>query len=408
MAEWQWKRWDAVARLGAGKLTLAEAARVLRLSVRQVRRTGRSPVSDELVGAAHWQDPITHEVPAGQMCPHEPQLLESVLRFTSHPSAASLLQLAKPGLQRLRRHVVGFPPQNTEPFGTGQHTEDDGSQEAPWPVGMHPLPQTFGVPPPPQVSGAVHAPQSRVPPQPSGTEPQLSPAGHVVRGVQPQTFTVPPPPQVWGAVQVPQLPPQPSSPHSLPVQSGEQHTPNFAPDSSTQTPLFPLVPQQLRLVRQTAPSALHPPAVALRCPTSASAATASSAIRPSRATCFIGPPWSRARGGTTAPREPRPILRSRVEQQRRTVVTPASRSVPHRGAERAVALPILAFSPEPLVRAGWYRPRNTPGSRSEAILALQSVDPTPFPSGAAREGWLAPCVRISWGLARGPFYLVFG
>jgi len=375
MAEWQWRRWDAVARLGAGKLTLQEAARVLRLSVRQVRRTGRSPVSDELVGAAHWQDPITHEVPAGQMCPHEPQLLESVLRFTSHPSAASLLQLAKPGLQRLRRHVVGFPPQNTEPFGTGQHTEDDGSQEAPWPVGMHPLPQTFGVPPPPQVSGAVHAPQSRVPPQPSGTEPQLSPAGHVVRGVQPQTFTVPPPPQVWGAVQVPQLPP---------------------------------LPQQLRLVRQTAPSALHPPAVALRCPTSASAATASSAIRPSRATCFIGPPWSRARGGTTAPREPRPILRSRVEQQRRTVVTPASRSVPHRGAERAVALPILAFSPEPLVRAGWYRPRNTPGSRSEAILALQSVDPTPFPSGAAREGWLAPCVRISWGLARGPFYLVSG
>ena len=43
MAEWQWKRWDAVARLGAGKLTLQEAARVLRLSVRQVRRTGRSP-----------------------------------------------------------------------------------------------------------------------------------------------------------------------------------------------------------------------------------------------------------------------------------------------------------------------------------------------------------------------------
>src|SRR5437899_7282332 len=37
MAEWQWKRWDAVARLGAGKLTLQEAARVLRLSVRQVR-----------------------------------------------------------------------------------------------------------------------------------------------------------------------------------------------------------------------------------------------------------------------------------------------------------------------------------------------------------------------------------
>src|SRR5207237_394612 len=42
MAEWQWKRWDAVARLGAGKLTVQEAARVLRLSVRQVRRIRRA------------------------------------------------------------------------------------------------------------------------------------------------------------------------------------------------------------------------------------------------------------------------------------------------------------------------------------------------------------------------------
>ena len=38
MAEWEWKRWDAVARLGAGKLTMQEAATVLGLSVRQVRR----------------------------------------------------------------------------------------------------------------------------------------------------------------------------------------------------------------------------------------------------------------------------------------------------------------------------------------------------------------------------------
>src|SRR5258705_6412702 len=41
MSERQWKRWDAVARLGAGTLTTAEAARVLALSVRQVRRVRR-------------------------------------------------------------------------------------------------------------------------------------------------------------------------------------------------------------------------------------------------------------------------------------------------------------------------------------------------------------------------------
>src|SRR2546428_3280866 len=41
MSEGQWKRWDAVARLAAGKLTVGEAARVLGVSVRRVRRIGR-------------------------------------------------------------------------------------------------------------------------------------------------------------------------------------------------------------------------------------------------------------------------------------------------------------------------------------------------------------------------------
>jgi len=45
MSEGQWKRWDAVARLAAGKLTTDEAARVLRLSVRQVRRAAGVPPS---------------------------------------------------------------------------------------------------------------------------------------------------------------------------------------------------------------------------------------------------------------------------------------------------------------------------------------------------------------------------
>ena len=102
--------------------------------------------------------------------------------------------------------------------------------------------------------------------------------------------------QVPGAVQVPQLPPHSSSPQSLPVQSGVQHTPNFAPDALTHTPLFPLVPQQLRLVRHLWPSALHGPAVASRSPASASATTASRAMRSPR-TCFMDAPLSRARGG---------------------------------------------------------------------------------------------------------------
>ena len=38
MSEGQWKRWDVISRLRAGKLTMAQAALVLALSVRQVRR----------------------------------------------------------------------------------------------------------------------------------------------------------------------------------------------------------------------------------------------------------------------------------------------------------------------------------------------------------------------------------
>lgn len=53
MAEWQWKRWDAVARLGAGKLTLQEAARVLGLSVRQVRRIRRAVERAGRTGLQH-------------------------------------------------------------------------------------------------------------------------------------------------------------------------------------------------------------------------------------------------------------------------------------------------------------------------------------------------------------------
>jgi hypothetical protein len=53
MSEGQWKRWDAVARLGAGKLTVGEAARVLGLSVRQVRRVRRRVAKDGRAGLQH-------------------------------------------------------------------------------------------------------------------------------------------------------------------------------------------------------------------------------------------------------------------------------------------------------------------------------------------------------------------
>jgi winged helix-turn helix protein len=53
MAERQWKRWDAVARLGAGKLTMSEAARALGLSLRQVRRIRRAVERAGKAGLLH-------------------------------------------------------------------------------------------------------------------------------------------------------------------------------------------------------------------------------------------------------------------------------------------------------------------------------------------------------------------
>jgi hypothetical protein len=89
-------------------------------------------------------------------------------------------------------------------------------------------PQTFApADPPPQVSGALHVPHDRVPPQPSGTEPQLSPcAAHVV-GEQPHWLATPPPPHVSpAALHLPQssVSPQPSEivPHALPQVAGTQ------------------------------------------------------------------------------------------------------------------------------------------------------------------------------------------
>src|SRR5947199_5652007 len=53
MSEGQWKRWNAVARLTVGKLTVGEAARVLGLSVRQVRRIRRRVAEGGRAGLQH-------------------------------------------------------------------------------------------------------------------------------------------------------------------------------------------------------------------------------------------------------------------------------------------------------------------------------------------------------------------
>ena len=97
------------------------------------RSTHKLPQSVSPDGQTH--SPETHVVVPGQVVPHVPQWSRSLSRST---------------------HVV--PPQS------GQ--------------------QTFAVPPPPQICGALHVPQSRLPPQPSGIDPQFFPCAWHVVGVQ--------------------------------------------------------------------------------------------------------------------------------------------------------------------------------------------------------------------------------
>src|SRR5437667_1805998 len=89
----------------------------------------------------------------------------------------------------------------------------------------------------------------------SGQVPQTSMSGHDPSGIMPQAAPC--------AAQV----------------VGVQHVPNFLPDALAHTPLCPFVPQQLWFVRHVWPSALQGSAVASRGPTSASATTASRAMR---------------------------------------------------------------------------------------------------------------------------------
>jgi hypothetical protein len=66
MSEGQWKRWDAVARLQAGKLTTPEAAQLLGLSVRQVRRIRRAV---ERAGRAGLRHGNHGQVPVNKLPP---------------------------------------------------------------------------------------------------------------------------------------------------------------------------------------------------------------------------------------------------------------------------------------------------------------------------------------------------
>lgn len=181
--------------------------------------------------------PALQTAPVAQWLPHAPQLSVSVCSsthpMTSPQSVWPAAQAHTPLVQASLQQAPGLLRSQGVPFGS-QH---EGGP--PITLAQVPLQHTLGSlkhrekrfegrhiathMPWSQTSPASHPPQSRVPPQPSETVPQV-PGAHDAAGVQ--------------------------------------HTPNLSPGALTQSPLFPLVPQQLRLWWQTAPSPLQGPAVA--------------------------------------------------------------------------------------------------------------------------------------------------
>src|SRR5438094_4891892 len=147
----------------------------------------------------------------------------------------------------------------------------------------------------------------------------------------------------------PQLPPQPSSPHALPVQFGVQHIPNFTAAAFAHTRL-----QQLWLVRQVRPSGLQPP----------------------RARRGVRPASVRRRRGGTLVRH----ASSRTSRRASKPVSASSRTPQSRGRRPASSSPLDAI---PLRRASavqWPPPRSSlppprlPVVRRVRFRALQKTD----------------------------------
>src|ERR1700722_1494100 len=135
----------------------------------------------------------------GFITPAVPQLTNATALLAQHPVEQPPHWLATPAPPHIwpLAHVpqLSVPPQ---PSGT----EPQLSPRAAHVVGVQA--HWLGTPAPPHVWPWAHVPQLSVPPQPSGTEPQLSPrAAHVV-GLQAHWLGVPPAPQVWPPGQAPQ------------------------------------------------------------------------------------------------------------------------------------------------------------------------------------------------------------
>jgi transposase len=118
----QWKRFEAVERMAKGELTVREAAQVLGLSVRQVRRVRRAVGRDREQGVVHGN---TGRAPANRLAEGVRRRIVELRRkkyegFNDHHFTEKLVEVegvkvSRPTVQRVLRGAGIGPPRKRRP-----------------------------------------------------------------------------------------------------------------------------------------------------------------------------------------------------------------------------------------------------------------------------------------------------
>src|SRR5262245_46411158 len=122
MSHRQWKRVDAVERIGRGTLTVREAAEVLGLSVRQVRRVRRAVEKHGAKGVVHGN---TGRAPQHRVAERVREQIVELRRtkyagfndhhFTEKLCEVEKLPISRASVQRLLRAAGIGPPRRRRP-----------------------------------------------------------------------------------------------------------------------------------------------------------------------------------------------------------------------------------------------------------------------------------------------------
>lgn len=134
------------------------------------------------------QNPVQQSAPDPQLSP--------VFLHAPPVDVLHTLGVVAPHTPPLGQAPAPTPQVSRPPQPSGMNPQLSPAHATDCAIGVHWLspPQTLATPPPPQVAGEMQVPHWTMPPQPSAIGPQAS-AGQVVIGTQP---AIVPPPQTFG------------------------------------------------------------------------------------------------------------------------------------------------------------------------------------------------------------------